>query len=268
MLRTVFIGSRSRFDELLVHWLAQRTELAGVVWLNASAWKRTRRAQLEFARRRLRRRGPLKTLDEMAFYLYFHRRLMAEETRRLERAVIEPYVAEHGPLGWTGKKTRAADVNDPKVVGFIRRRKPDVAFAVCVPARFSEEVFSVPRLGTFLWHEGITPEYRGLYAPFWAAHELDFGNLGATLLRMNERLDGGEVFVQTPVRDVDPRTQHHVSIGHKAIWDSLPEVERLLGELEAGTARPIARDGAQDRYFTYPGLTDYVRQRGRLRRGY
>jgi hypothetical protein len=41
-------------------------------------------------------------------------------------------------------------------------------------------------------------------------------------------------------------------------------VERLLADLEAGTARPLERPGARDGYYTYPGLTDYVRQRRRL----
>jgi methionyl-tRNA formyltransferase len=136
--------------------------------------------------------------------------------------VIDPYFAAHGTVRWAGDALHTADVNAEETVAFLRERGPDAVFAVCVSDRFSERVHSIPRLGTFLWHEGVTPEYRGLYSPFWAVHELDFANLGCTLLRMNERLDGGEVYVQTPVRDVDPRRQHHVSIGHKAIWDSLP----------------------------------------------
>ena len=137
---------------------------------------------------------------------------------------------------------------------------------MCVSDRFSARVRSIPRLGTFLWHEGMTPDYRGLYSPFWAIHELDLDALGCTLLRMDDRLDGGEAFVRSGVRGVDPFRDHHVSIGHKAIWDSLPAVEALLGRLESGEARPLPPRTARDRYFSYPGLSDYVRQRVRLRR--
>jgi hypothetical protein len=263
VLRSVFIGSRNRFDEALAHWLAQRTELAGVVW--TASWRRSRAGRVAFARERLRRRGPLRTLDEALFHLYFHRRVMASEQERLEAAVLAPYRALHGDLRWTGDALRTDDVNAPEVVAFLQERRPDVAFAVCVNHYFGERVRSLPRLGTFLWHEGVTPEYKGLYSPFWAVHELDLERVGYTLLRMSAEIDAGDVFVQGRARDVDPRRDHHVFLGHKAIWDSLPEVERFLAELEAGRARPIERPGASARTFTYPGITDFVRQRRRVR---
>jgi hypothetical protein len=266
VLRAAFIGSPNRFNELLVHWLAQRVELTGVVWTDATAWKRTVRGRLAFARRRLRRRGPFGLLDEAAFHLYFHRRLMAADVSRLDREVVDPYVAEHGRLRWTADALTAADVNADEVCDFLQERRPDVVFAMCISERFSDRLRAIPRHGLFLWHEGITPQYRGLYSPFWAVHELDFQRIGYTLLRTNEQLDAGEVFVQGRARDVDPRRDHHLYMGHKAIWDSLPAVETFLAELEAGTARPLPRDGAVPRYFTYPGLTDLVRQRRRLRR--
>jgi hypothetical protein len=266
VLRAAFIGSPNRFNEILVHWLAQRVELTGVVWTDASAWKRTLRGRLEFARRRLHRRGPLGTLDEAAFHVYFHRRLMAADVARLDREVVDPYVAEHGVVRWNGDAARAADVNADEVCDFLAPRRPDVVFAMCISARFSDRLRAIPRHGLFLWHEGITPEYRGLYSPFWAVHELDFERIGYTLLRASEELDAGEVFAQGRARNVDPWRDHHVYMGHKAIWDGLPAVEAFLAELEAGTARPLPRDGAVPRYFTYPGLSDFVRQRLRLRR--
>jgi hypothetical protein len=263
VLRSVFIGSRNRFDEALVHWLAQRTELAGVVW--TASWRRSRAGRLAFARRRLRRRGVLKTLDEALFHVYFHRRLMPAEQERLEAAVLRPYRERHGELRWTGDALATDDVNAPEVCAFLEARRPDVAFAVCVNEYFGERVRSIPQHGTFLWHEGITPEYKGLYSPFWAVHELDFERVGCTLLRMNAEIDAGEVFVQGRAQGIDPRRHHHVFLGHKAIWDSLPAVERFLAELEAGRALPLDRAGAPARSFTYPGLSDFVRQRRRLR---
>ena len=262
MLRSVFIGSRNRFDEALVHWLARRTELAGVVW--TASWRQSRAGRRAFVRRRLRRRGVLRTLDEALFHVYFHRRVMAAEQERLEAAVLAPYRALHGELRWTGDAIHAADVNAPDVVAFLERLRPDVAFAVCVNHYFGDTVRTIPRHGTFLWHEGVTPEYKGLYAPFWAVHELDFERIGYTLLRMSSELDAGEPFVQGRARDVDPLREHHVFLGHKAIWDSLPEVERFLADLEAGRARPLEPRAATARSFTYPGLTDFVRQRRRV----
>jgi methionyl-tRNA formyltransferase len=137
---------------------------------------------------------------------------------------------------------------------------------MCVNNYFSPEMRSLMKHGVFLWHEGFTPEYRGLYSPFWAVHNLDFEHLGYTLLRMNDRLDAGEVYAQGRASGVDPRRDLHAYIGHKAIADSLPDVERFLQELEAGTAEPLERPNAVSGYYTYPGLSDFVRQRVRIRR--
>lgn len=266
MLKAIFIGSRNDFDESLVDWLSRRTELTGVVWTSSTAWQRTLRGRLSFARDRARRYGPVKAIDETLFYLYFHRAKRKPDHRELRRAVIDRYEDEHGTPVWRGDALEAASVNSPAVLAFLRERRPDVVFAMCINEFFGDEIRSIPSQGVLLWHEGITPEYRGLYSPFWAAHNLDFERIGYTLLRMNERFDAGEVFVQGAARDVDPRRHGHLYMGHKAIWDSLPAVERFLRELEAGTVVPIDRAGADSRMYTYPGISDLVRQRLRLRR--
>ncbi|HEV2075314.1 MAG TPA: hypothetical protein VGR10_03665 [Thermoleophilaceae bacterium] len=265
MLRTVFIGSRNEFDELLVDWLSRRTDLRGVVWTSSTAWQRTLRGRLEFARKRARRHGPRKALDEIAFYLVFHRFLKDRDYGELKRRVIDAEAPDGRPR-WRGDAITTEDVNAPHVLRFLRERQPDLALAMCITNYFHDEIRSIPRHGVYLWHEGITPEYKGLYSPFWAAHNLDFDRIGYTLLRMSDHYDAGEVYAQGPALDVDPRRHGHLYMGHKAIWDSLPEVERFLAALERGDAAPIDREGAQPGMYTYPGLSDLVRQRIRLRR--
>ena len=267
MLRTAFIGSRNAFDQLLVHWLAQRSEMTGVVWTQSTAWRRTWRGRLRFAARRARRRGPLKALDEAAFHLWYHRFAHAADAADLDREVLAPYRRDHRSFQWRGDALMTTgDLNGPEVRAFLAERRPDVVFAVCISDVLGPELLAIPRHGVLLWHEGLTPEYRGLYSPFWAVHELDFDRIGATLLRVNDVIDGGAPFVRERAQGVDPWHHGHLYMGHKAIVDTLPAVERLLVELEAGTARPLARDGAVSGYYSYPGITDLVRQRWRLRR--
>jgi methionyl-tRNA formyltransferase len=118
--------------------------------------------------------------------------------------------------------------------------------------------------GILLWHEGITPEYKGLYSPFWAVHNVDFDRIGYTLLRVSDELDAGEPFAQGPAVDIDPLRHSHQYIGHKAIADSLEAVARVLRDFHEGAARPLQRKGAPAGYYTYPGLSDLIRQRIRL----
>lgn len=266
MLKTVFIGSRNDFDEVLVHWLAQRTHLVGVVWTNAASWRKTRKQRLQFVQRRLRRYGLLKVLDEILFYYYYRRYFLRGDMEALRQQVIEPYQAQHGRVQWEGDAITAVNVNSPEVLAFLEERAPDVVFAMCINSYFGKKLRAIPRLGTFLWHEGVTPEYKGLQSPFWAVHNLEFDRIGYTLLRMNDELDAGEIFVQGKAEGVDPIRHGHGFMGHKAIADSLPAVEQFLSELESGTARPVDRADAQSGYYTYAGISDLIRQRLRLRR--
>lgn len=265
MLKTVFFGSNNDFNQMLVHWLSEKTNVTGVVWTKATAWQQTWSGRLAFARRRLHRYGLLKVINETLFFLYYHGFISKDDAADLYEHVIHPYWDEHGSVSWTGDAIFTLDVNEASVLGFLRERKPDVGFAMCINNYFGEEIRSIPEHGVLLWHEGITPEYKGLYAPFWAVHNLDFNNIGYTLLRMNDKFDAGEIFLQGAAKNVDPSQHNHVYIGHKAIMDSLPEVDGLLTRLEAGSARHIVRPGAKPGYYTYPGITDLVRQRLRLR---
>jgi hypothetical protein len=266
MLKTIFIGSKNPFDDILVDWISERTELVGAIWLDPEEWRRSLRGRLEFARKRVRRWGIRKTIDEIAFFLYYHSRLTRGDHQQLHERVIAPYWREHGGPSWNGDSIAVGDVNSAETIAWVREREPDLAFAMCVNNYFGDELRGLCKHGVFLWHEGITPEYRGLYSPFWAVANADFERIGYTLLRMNESYDAGEVFVQGRATDVDPFHDYHGFLGHKAIKDSLPAVERFLHELESGTARPIDRSGAESNYYTYPGLSDLVRQRLMLRR--
>lgn len=266
MLRTIFIGAKNTFDDVLVDWLAERSELVGVIWIDAAGWRRSWKERLAFTRKRMQRYGVRKTLDEIAFFLYYQGVLVRRERRDLEERLVPSLRERYGNNRWSGDAIVASDVNTPEAMSFLRERRPDLAFAMCVNNYFSPEMRAIMKHGVFLWHEGFTPEYRGLYSPFWAVHNLDFERIGYTLLRMNDELDAGEVYVQGRAVGVDPRRDLHAYLGHKAIGDSLPEVERFLGELEAGTAAPIERPDARSAYYTYPGLSDFVRQRVRVMR--
>lgn len=251
---------------MLVHWLSRRTEVVGVVWIKATAWQQSWKGRLEFTRKRFKRYGLSKTIDEILYFLYYHTFLGKNDVSELYDQVIAPYQRKHGSPSWAGDEITAGNVNDADVLNFLRERGPDVAFAMCINNFFGKKLRSIPRRGVLLWHEGITPEYRGLYSPFWAVHNLDFDRIGYTLLLMNERLDGGDIYVQGQVKEIDPYRQRHGYIGHKAIVDSLPDVARFIERFEKGEAEPIQRADAEDGYYTYPGMSDYLRQQRRLRR--
>ena len=118
----------------------------------------------------------------------------------------------------------------------------------------------------FLWHEGLTPEYKGLYSPFWTMYNGQFDKLAYSFLRMNDKVDAGEVYVQGFAKDIDLSKHNYSFIGHKAIYDSLDEVGTFLQKLEEGSHKTLPERSATPAYYTYPGLTQYVSMRKKLKK--
>lgn len=266
MLRAVFIGYDNMLNRVLEHWLSGHTELAGCVWVpSQTQWLTTRQGKIDFINQRIKRRGLLKAFDEALFYLLYHTTEAKSPNTLACAQMIREYRATQ-PQRPHAPRIRSASVNDERVLDYLREVKPDVIFSHCINQYFGKRLRAVAPHGVMLWHVGITPEYKGVYSPFWTMHNADFANFGYTLLRLSEELDAGDIFVQGRLTNVDVRHDNHELIEHKAIFASLPDVGRFIEELEAGTAAPIARPDAVPGYYTYPGLTDYLRQRWRVRR--
>ena len=97
----------------------------------------------------------------------------------------------------------SSSMNSPEVEALLHRVQPDLLFVNCIAQRISQRIYQLPRLGTFIYHEGVTPEYRGVHSPFWALANGDDDKVGFTLLKCDDRFDGGEVYAQGAIR-VDP----------------------------------------------------------------
>lgn len=272
MLRTAFMGNCNAFNLLLVDWLAQRTDLRIIIWGSADYWSHTWRGRIRFFRRRLKKYSIFKVVDEVLFYSYYRLFLKKREAFFSDR-MIETYRREHGvtPSGKPVKVFNVADVNAPEIREALLAEEVDAMFADCLNAYVKPATFEAPRLGTFLWHEGFTPEYRGFHSPLYTIMNMELDKLGSTLLKMDRGFDTGPIVVQTPVRDVDPLTEPYGYIAHKGILDSLPVVEKVIGALEAGAPLPsVNREGALSRMYTRPGITDLIRfyvARRQLRKG-
>jgi hypothetical protein len=264
MLRSVFVGSPNRFTELIVHWLSQHSILTGVVWTYSAHWAKTLSGRIEFAKKRIKRRGLLKSGDEALYYL-LSKNFLNEAGEPFQSRLCDSYAEQYGNPVWNGDFIETRDINSKEVLDFIRARTSDIIMAMCINEYFSRGLREIPRLGALLWHEGMVPEYKGLYSPFWTIHNGEPEKLGYTVLRMNARYDEGEVFLQDRVLCVDYAQDSPLYIGHKAILDSLPQVANLFGDLENGTAKPLKLGDRTSNYYTYPGLTDWLRYKRRIR---
>lgn len=266
MLRAVFVGYDNRLNRVVNHWLGQHTNLVGTVWIPSSTqWMKSREGRKKFLQWRVEKRGLLKALDEAAFHVFYHATAKRSYGMRAANELLDAYWKSVDFHYW-GPFISTPRINEPKVMRFLDHVKPDIIFSHCIHQFFGKKLRDAAPHGVFLWHVGLTPEYKGLYAPFWTMHNADFANFGYSLFRLNDKIDAGEVYVQGRIDNVDIARDNHHLIEHKAILASLPAVGDFIKNLEAGSAQPIVRPDAVDAYYSYPGLTDYIRQRRRVNR--
>jgi hypothetical protein len=246
VLKAVFLSRENELNSIFADWLSTQTDLRAVMWrVGRYSWAWRAR----WLRRSLKREGLIGTLDRILFRLWLLRsREISDGWKQLVSDVRDacPAVGHAASV----PKINVSSVNAPEGVALLRSLEPDVVIVNCMSQILSDEVLSVPRLGTFIYHECFTPEYRGAHTIFWALANGDHDKIGYTLLKANSRIDGGEVYAQGPTA-LDPLATPLGYIGHWALFEGLPDIARVLRELEAGTARPIDITGRQGHYYNH-----------------
>lgn len=256
VLKTAFIGNENFYDRKICEWLSQHTDLSLIVWTNKLAWsnsvtKNRRKRVIKRFITRSSRYGKFHTFNEFVYYILYRSFLAKEESAKIKNLVESYKLHPRKPLSEI-KQVRPDNIKSQELQNTVKSLNLDTMFAMCIDVYLPKQLIDTPKYGTFLWHEGITPNYRGVYSPFWALVNKDYDNLGYTLLKMNSKLDAGEVYVQGKAENIDIMRDWHSYIGHKAVLDSLPQVEEFLKQLEANEHQPIDRSSIEDGYYSYP----------------
>lgn len=243
--------------EALAAWLASVTSLAGVVVLHEPPGRLWRRI-----RREVRRVGLPRFLDVLAFRLYYAAFLRRND-QLWEQETLRRLLAEYGPVPASTPVMHAESPNAPAVADFIRGCAPDLMIARC-KSLLSERVFTLPRVGTFVMHPGICPEYRNAHGCFWALARGDDARVGMTLLRIDKGVDTGPVYGYYHCAP-GPLGPSHVVIQHRVVFDNLPAIADRLHELASGQATSIDTSGRESGTWGQPWLSAYLRWRRRVR---
>jgi methionyl-tRNA formyltransferase len=241
--------------EGLARWLGSFSTYAGTVVISEPAGRRRRRI-----RREIERVGPWRFLDVLAFRVHY-RLAAATADKAWERRALERLRASF-PERPQAPEIEVDSPNSGGAERFIRDGRPDLVIARC-KTLIKEQVFSIPRLGTFVMHPGICPEYRNAHGCFWARATGDDSNVGMTLLRIDRGVDTGPVFGYFRIA-ADPR-ESHVITQHRVVLDRLDQIRHVLMKIEHGTATPLETGGRRSATWGQPWLTAYLKMRLRSR---
>lgn len=226
------------------------SDLVGIVVITETGSRVRKRLRFEW------RRSGLRTLDVFAFQLYYRLRLAARD-RAWVAATARELESGYPPLPPSIPVHETADPNDEETRRFLESLKPDLVLARC-KSLLRPEIFGIPHDGTIVLHPGICPEYRNAHGCFWALVRRDLGRVGATMLSIDAGVDTGPIYAYYRA-DIDERSESHVVIQYRVVFDNLDRIAEDLGAVHQGRAQPIDVGGRTSAAWGQPRLTDYLR---------
>jgi formyl transferase-like protein len=242
----------------VARWLASFSELVGVVEIREPGGRVWRRI-----RRELRRVGPLRFLDVLAYRLY-ERLARARSDAAWQAGALERVCATYAPLAERTPVLVTPSPNTPAAAAFIRRCGPDIILARC-KSLLTKEVFAIPAGGTFVLHPGICPEYRNAHGCFWALASDELDKVGATLLQVDEGVDTGPVYGYFGYA-FDEVAESPYVIQRRVVLENLDAIRQALLDVAAGRASRIDTSRRPSATWGQPWLTKYLRWKYRARR--
>lgn len=237
--------------EGLVRWLGTFSTFAGTVVIREPGGRLRKRIAREIARV-----GFWRFLDVLAFRVY-HRLRQAAGDARWEAREVERMRARFPNLT-DAPEIIVGSPNASEAQAFIAAHQPDLVIARC-KTLLAERIFTIPRLGTYVMHPGICPEYRNAHGCFWAMASGDPANVGMTLLRIDRGVDTGPVFGYFRV-EADP-AESHIVTQHRVVVEHLDAIRDTLLAIDAGTAAAIDTTGRPSATWGQPWLSALLKMR-------
>lgn len=249
-LRTFVYTFESPVTLAVARRLAGSGKISGVILQRPM----TRTSKVAFLRRRLVRYGPFRVANELLFQLVYAAFLRRADDR-LRRGL---------PLdGATKAALRSAvnvfevdTLNDAGGRALLARLKPDLVVMMS-REMLRADVLAIPPLGFVGCHPGILPDYRGVYAPFWARRDGRIDKIGLTIYRANGGVDTGPLIAE---RVIAPRfpVQHFKVESDRLLIEGAQDLVDVIGRAERGPLETYTKPEASSRLFSHVGLTHFV----------
>jgi len=258
--RSVLICHRgASFDgEGLARWLAEFSNVVGIIELDEPASRTWRRVRAE-----LKRSGWLGFVDVMAFRV-FYRLAIAGRDRAWEATALQQMRERFASVPECQNVLRAHSINAPECVAVIEACRPDFMLARCKTI-IKPSIFTLAPRGTYVLHPGICPEYRNAHGCFWALSTGDLSRVGLTLLRIDAGVDTGPIYGHFTYA-FDEREESHIVIQLRMVLENLEAIRHTLMRAIGGELDPIDTVGRRSAMWGQPRMSAYLRWRLRAKK--
>ncbi len=253
-MRIIFAGRDNSFNRKLFTEISKDHEVLYCLFLEPGRKKISERYKR--IRKRIRKYGLLQVINELGFHLIDRLFLRKHETTFQD---TQPdYFNTQSELPFPSFTIE--NIHDLNWLGLIKQSSPDIIFCLCCNVIFKPALTKIPKYGTFILHEGLTPEYKGLHTTLWALLKGDYKSVGYTLFRANNVIDGGEILTQGNYGLKDGENYRAWSwIGHNALIEGLDNIKKSLKNLEQhNNFKPIETGNRESCYYSWMTLTEFL----------
>ncbi len=145
-------------------------------------------------------------------------------------------------LAFGGELHEARNVNAEKWRAFWQDTPIDLMLAVSWRYLIPAEIYTLARLGTFVFHDSLLPAYRGFSPTVWSIINGE-DHTGVTLFEMADEVDSGAVVTQTRV-EIGP-DETIAELLERVTATYLSTLEQALPLLLQGQAPRLTQDQSQ-----------------------
>ncbi len=214
------------------------------------------REKMRFLRRRLARYGVVRVADEILFKLYYTVFLQSADERVRATLPFDRRVTKEA-LAQRVEVFEVDSLNTERGRQLLQRLQPDLVIMMS-REMIRADVLATARLGFVGCHPGILPDYRGVYAPFWAMGEGRPDRVGLTVYVANAGVDTGPLVAE---RTLPPQfgLRHFKVESERLMLEGVTDLLETIDKAERGALTTYTKPQAQSRMFSHVGLSDYLR---------
>ncbi len=253
-MKIIFIGRDNSFNRKYVNGLSEAHEI--ICCLFVEPGRNSIQERVAKIKSRIKRYGLLQVINELAFHV-FDRCLLRRNEKKLHLKNSDYFI--------NGIEVKCPAFNVENIhsnywLNYINLQRPDIILNICCSVIFQPKLYNLPKFGTFTIHEGITPEYKGLHSSLWALMNKDFEYIGFTVLKIDEKIDGGDVLLQKRYNLQSGENHKTWSwISHNSLIEGLQTISNALKKLEHDNGfTPLNVENRTVNYYTWMTMTMFI----------
>jgi folate-dependent phosphoribosylglycinamide formyltransferase PurN len=185
-MKVLLIGVNNNSTKILYNSLTLKYTVENVLIENSESKAR-------FFRRRIRKLGLLKVLDQFLFMTFLSKILQIIARNRIDEIKMQNNLSDRNIPKELVKNVDS--VNSLESIDFIKSVSYDIVL-INGTRIISEHVISTCKALIINLHAGITPNYRGVHGAYWAIFDKKDNLAGVTLHKVDSGVDTGEVIDQ------------------------------------------------------------------------